>query len=390
MILLDQPYVSGFLKETIQRNRFPVFEPSGPLHFQPGMHEFCLDEQQAIRHLESCRDIRLYTNSENSIGWISRNLGFTGLPGIIKLFKDKAAFRRLTRSLYPWLFFKEVACDDIGQLDITGFPFPFVIKPSIGFFSLGVYTVNHAAGWEQVKIQLQQDIQKIRSLYPSEVLNTTNFIIEQYIEGEEFAFDAYYDEAGKPVILNILKHYFASPEDVSDRVYVTSAPIMREYLPGMTAFLESLGKLVSMKNFPLHVEIRIDEAGSMVPIEVNPLRFGGWCTTADTTWHAYRINSYEYFLNNRKPDWDRILSEKDDSLYSLIVLNNSTGVEGRNIRSFDHEALLQHFHHPLEFRTADFKAFPLFGFLFTETPAMKQEELEWILKNDLKEFISLQ
>ena len=63
---------------------------------------------------------------------------------------------------------------------------------------------------------------KIENLYPTKVLDTNTFIIEECIEGDEFAFDAYYDEFGNPVLLNTFKHYFASRNDVSDRVYYTS------------------------------------------------------------------------------------------------------------------------------------------------------------------------
>lgn len=59
-----------------------------------------------------------------------------------------------------------------------------------------------------------------------QVLDTGKFIIEENIEGEEFAVDAYFNSKEKPVILNILKHIFSSENDVSDRVYFTSKSVM--------------------------------------------------------------------------------------------------------------------------------------------------------------------
>jgi hypothetical protein len=44
--------------------------------------------------------------------------------------------------------------------------------------------------------------------------------------------------------------------------------------------LSKIGKELHLKNFPAHAEVRIDE-NKIIPIEVNPLRFGGFCTTAD-------------------------------------------------------------------------------------------------------------
>ncbi|MBN2236896.1 MAG: ATP-grasp domain-containing protein, partial [Bacteroidales bacterium] len=232
------------------------------------------------------------------------------------------------------------------------------------------------------------ELASIKSLFPAEVLNSTKLLIEGYIAGTEFAFDAYYDEKGVPSILNILKHEFASANDVSDRVYLTSKEVMQTYLPPFTAFLENLGKLADLKNFPLHVEVRVDEKGKLLPIEVNPLRFGGFCTTADLTPYAWGFNPYLAFFQNYKPDWNSILEKKDSKLYGLIVLDNSTGIEGKKIVSFNYKELLTRFEKPLELRPMNYKEYPVFGFLFTETREENYQELTAILQSDLKEFVS--
>ncbi len=142
-----------------------------------------------------------------------------------------------------------------------------------------------------------------------------------------------------------------------------------------------------MSNFPAHVEIRRTDEGEIVPIEVNPLRFGGWCTTADMTAAAYGFNPYVYYFKNKKPDWDEILSTRAGKHYSLVVLDNSTGYEGRNIAKFDYDALLATFENPLELRKIDYREFPVFGFLFLETREESFGELERVLKSDLREFV---
>ena len=50
--------------------------------------------------------------------------------------------------------------------------------------------------------------------------------MEEYVEGEEYAIDCYFDEKGEVVILNILHHKFSSGRDTSDRVYSTSKEII--------------------------------------------------------------------------------------------------------------------------------------------------------------------
>ena len=63
-------------------------------------------------------------------------------------------------------------------------------------------------------------------MYPNHVVNSTKFLIEEMIEGEEYAVDAYFDRDGEPVILNIFQHPFLNSKDVSDRIYLMAIGIM--------------------------------------------------------------------------------------------------------------------------------------------------------------------
>jgi hypothetical protein len=389
MILLDKPFVSEFVKDTIRDNALPVV--------RTGMAEACgfstepylLDEETAIQLAASTDDLMIYTTSENAIGWIAQNLAFTGLPDKIDQFKNKAKFRALVASLHPDFYFKEVQLEELEVLSIGDIPTPFVIKPSVGFFSMGVYIVSDADGWEQTKRSIHAEMRAVKDLYPPEVMDSTTFIIEQYIEGDEYAIDAYFDASGEPVILNILKHVFSSSEDVSDRVYLTSKEIIESNIGSFTQYLQRVGELTRIRNFPVHVEIRRDSTGRMLPIEINPMRFGGWCTTADITSFAYGFNPYLYYFSQQRPDWDEILKDKEGKLYSVIVLDNSTGVDGSRITAFDYDRVVSSFERPLDLRKIDYREYPVFGFVFTETREENFAEIKSILKSDLREFITV-
>jgi len=289
--------------------------------------------------------------------------------------------------MLPDFYFQEVAFSELDDVVIDKIPIPFIIKPNVGFFSLGVHKVSSVEEWKEVKAAIKAETAQKDELYPAEVLDTTSFIIEENIEGEEFAFDAYFNENGKPIILGIYKHLFSSANDVSDRIYITSKEVIEENLGDFTNWLQKIGSLAKMSNFPVHVEVRRTETGQIVPIEVNPLRFGGWCTTADMTASAYGFNPYVYYFENKKPDWDEILSTRAGKLYSLVVLDNSTGCAGEEIAEFDYDALLANFENSLELRKIDYREFPVFGFLFLETREENFGELERILKSDLSELI---
>ena len=124
----------------------------------------------------------------------------------------------------------------------------------------------------------------------------------------------------------------------------------------------------------------------VIPIEINPMRFGGWCTTADMAAMAYGFNPYLYYFRQQKPDWARILKTRDGLLYSIVVLDNSTGYTANEIADFDYDRLLSTFEKPLELRKIDYTTYPVFGFLFTETKTDHYSEIERILHSDLREF----
>lgn len=387
MILIDKPYVSDFLKETLINNQIPVIETEIAQGFLQGSGVNFISEKDAIEKIGKNWDTMLYTNSENSIDWIEANLQSTQLPGKNKLFKNKIAFRNLLKEVSPNYFYKGIKLDELDTLDVESLPIPFIIKPAVGFFSLGVFKVEKREDWASTKEKLKLNIAQVKSIYPTAVLDVKELIIEEVIEGEEFAIDCFFDEQGKPVVLFIMQHRFASDGDVGDRIYFTSKEVIQKNLPLVKAFLEQLGKLAQLKNYPIHVEVRIDEAGNVNPIEVNPMRFGGWCTSAELAKHAFDINTYEYLFHKSKPNWNQILAHKNNSITSIIILDNSTGHEYEKPERFDYEKLLADFEKPLELRKVNYLQFHIFGFLYCETKLENKGELDRILVSDLKKYM---
>ena len=384
MIILDKPYVSDFLIDTIRKYQIPVLNiPFLKTINSKGIK--LLSDIEAVRSIVVQHDL-LYTNSENAIGWISDNLQETTLPKQIEIFKNKEKFRELISKLYPDFFYKKVALSDLYNFNIKTLPKPFVIKPNIGFFSMGVHIIKNNNDWKKALELLHNEMQVVKDLYPLQVMDATDFIIESYIKGKEYAVDCYFNKNGKPVILNILEHQFSSTDDVSDRLYYTSTAIIESLRAKVEQFLIKLNGLAGLTKFPLHIEIRIDK-DMIVPIEGNPMRFGGWCTTADLAYHAFGFNPYHYYFEQKEPDWDKILKSHDESIYSIIILNNATGYSANEIKSFDYDKLLAIFKTPLELRKINYSKYPLFGFLFTKTSKDDIAELKNILNSDLTEFI---
>lgn len=389
MFLIDYPYVSDFLINTIKKNAFPIVATKSAKELISDESLNWISEEKAIQLFKENPNQLIYSNSENIINWVENNLKFSELPSKINIFKDKIKFRELLKDVYPNYFFKGFFVEDLNSLDITNFKFPFIIKPSIGFFSLGVHKVDEPNEWPTILNKIQSEITQIKNFYPSEVLNTNRFIIEECIKGDEFAIDCYYNNNGEAVILNIMHHLFSSDKDVSDRIYYTSKEIILKNLPIVQQLVNTIGRKANLKNFPIHIEVRIDTNNVIIPIEVNPMRFGGWCTTGDISWNAYNINSYEYFYYQKVPDWTSVLEDKDNKIYSLILLDNNSGIEASKIKSFNYEQLLKDFENPLVLRKIDVHKFPIFGFLFTETSKSNKQELSTILNSNLSNYIEV-
>jgi len=406
LIILEEPYVSRLLKDTIIEMKLSVLKNKTSERLGFDKYIRLLRDEEFIELLIREETCKIYSNSEISLAWIGDNLGFTDISEKIGLFKDKLRFRKLIENIYPDFFYKGVEFGRLEELDIECIRKPFIIKPAVGFFSAGVYKVSTCEEWEKVLKALKQEMEAIKGLFPVQVFSSGKFVIEDYIEGPELAVDAYYNSKGKPVVLNILEHLFPSEDDVEDKVYVTSKKIIKNYLEATLELLSKINEAAKLRdsglqesglrNFPLHIELRVDKQKKLIPVEVNPVRFAGWCT-ADIAYHAYGINVHRYFLEGLEPDWSEVLKnrdetqkeEKDDRTYCLLIAKKPGDIETKDIEAFDYEGFVSRFEKPLELRKLDYRQYPVFAFLFTETKNSNWEEIDRYLRADLKEHIKM-
>ncbi|MGN0014216.1 MAG: ATP-grasp domain-containing protein [Candidatus Gastranaerophilaceae bacterium] len=386
MFIVEKPYTSDFLKETLEKNQYPVLLNTVAEELLQCSNLNYMSEQSAIEVLKKSQNPKLYCNSENALEWIFKNLKDTSLPGKISLFKDKIKFRKLISKIYPNFYFREISLQELESLNSENIKFPFVLKPSIGFLSFGVYMIYGENDLNTVKNNILRDLEKIKEIYPLEVVDTSTFIIEEMINGEEYAVDAYYDENGKPVILNIYKHPFSSEKDVSDRIYYTSKGILKEYLTKFTDILQKIGNAANLKNFPVHIEMRVNK-DNIIPIELNPMRFAGWCMT-DIAHYAWNINVYEYYFNQKKPDWTNILKYIDDSIFYVMFSDISKDIDKNRITGINYDSLIKNISNPLEIRKIDYKKHPIYAIVFAKTK--EEKEINNILNLDIYQYIKVQ
>lgn len=388
MIILDKPFVSNFLEDTLIEMQVPVLKNSAAIDMKLNSKINFLEEAKFIKLLKNNPTQSLFSNSENSINWINENLEFMNLSEKILVFKDKFLFREKMLTYFPNFYFKQIKLDDLEELDLDEVPYPFIIKPSVGFFSLGVYVVQTKEEWPKTICAIRSEMASNKDVFPIEVVNSTHFIIEEMIEGDEYAVDVYFNENGKPSILNILKHYFSSPEDTSDRLYITSKEIITQNREIFLKSLENISEATSIRNFPMHIEFRVNNNGNVGIIEANPMRFAGLCVT-DLAYFAWGTNNYKMFFEGSTPDWDQVMKGKENKTYAMVVGDIPKEINREDIASIDYEIFASKFSHPLEIRQMDFHKFPLFAIAFVEFDESTKAEMHRILNDDLKDCIIL-
>lgn len=384
MIIIEKPYVSEFLIDSIVRNDWAVLENEALelAGIEEGAFE-TIESDIAKEYYEQVEFPIIYSNSENSINWVLENLPDSHLCRYINLFKDKVKFRKMLKDIYPDFYFQEVNYEDLQNIPKEELKYPFVLKPSVGFLSLGVHTVYNEEDWVKTLDSLEEEMNTAQKFYPEAVVSSSKFILEEYIEGKEYAVDAYYDKHGNPVILNIFHHPFFDSKDVSDRIYVMSADIMIKYMAKFAMILKEIGEKNNIKNFPFHIELRITDDERIIPIEINPMRFAGWCTT-DVSKYAWGINVYECFMGQKTPDWNEILSNASSKKFYFSMAEVASDIERDKIKDFEYDSWLANYSNVLEVRRINPKKHPLFAVIFGSTE--NEEEINRILQLKTKDY----
>ena len=382
MIILEKPYVSAPLVAYLEEKQIPVLHNDmAELLKQQGHQLNLLEDQPFVEKYQQTQ--KLYAVSENALVWLYAQLPDSELVKKVKILKDKAAFRRICQKIYPDFYYKEVELKALRSLDPDTLPLPLVLKPSVGFLSVGVYIVRSKEEWKTALDDIDKNFAKQCAVFPDTVVKSEMFVLEQFIEGEEYAVDAYYDADGKPNIINIFHHIFKDETDVSDRLYCMSKQIFETNYPAFNQFCIDLNGVLQLRNFPMHVEFRVDKrTGRAIPIEVNPLRFAGMCLN-DLTRHTCGLLPVQAFFEGTRPDYATMWNGIEEDVFSFVVLDKPF----ETTRSIDFEAIKKHFHGVLETRDIKNPAMSIWGFLFTKTSPEHKDELKEILFSDLQEFM---
>jgi len=367
LLILDNQIVSPILIQTALKNEIPIYYPKDARSFRLDAHS------------------KVLTNSESCLPLLEKMNPTHPHTLTSTLVKNKARFRELISSTNKEYYFTLVTLDRLLSMDKNTVPFPVVIKPNKGYSSVGVYIVKSEDEWEDSIKSLYADLLLSKSMYSNSVIDGEEIIIEQWIDGEEYAIDCYINKDGVPVVLNILQRVFAHDHDTSDRIYFTSTKVLQDMKQDVLEYLHELNKEMNVQNYPFHLEVRRSSNG-IIPIELNPIRFAGAGTT-DVSHYAYGINGAESYFLDLEPEWDQVIDQTDDSIFGFFCAELPSTISTHLVHSIDHEQLKKEFSHIMEYREITASSDRTFAVVFFKTTTM--DELHTLLTLDLLPFIQL-
>ncbi|MBP5710404.1 MAG: ATP-grasp domain-containing protein [Bacteroidales bacterium] len=378
MVILEKPFASDMLVRLLKEERIAVLKNE--------MSEKCIPDGNVLADAEFCEEYKkvkkIYSVSENALGWIYDNIKDETFLKSISIVKDKSAFRKICRGIYPDFFFEEVNINGLQNLDTDKIVFPCVIKPAVGFLSKGVFVVRNPEEYKKAVETILNDFSQARTDFPEFVVGTSRFLIEEYIKGNEYAVDAYFNEEGVPAILNIFHHRFIDDSDTSDRMYLTNLGLYEKYEKPFTDFLVNLNATLHLKNFPMHIEFRYD-GKKAVPIEINPLRFTGFCLNELQVFISGQHPILSFFRNKSVPK-EEMWKGKENFTYSFSVLERPSA---DTTLKFNEEKFRKDFSGVIDVRHIPNPEAGVAATVFLKTDSTTEHQLDEIMRLDMRKYM---
>ena len=335
--------------------------------------------QSKLRFLEADK---VYVPSETALSTVIERMDNPdGVAGINKL-KDKYLCREALRGLYPDFYFAKCKLEEIPQLDIGGKK--IVIKPLRGFFGTGVRFADADTDLEALKEEIRSEVAENSRFFPESVLTKDEYVVEEFIAGEEYAVDMFYDELGKAVITNIYHHPVSQKPDYAHLMYYSNKELFDLYLESFLRFFNEFGDTLKLRSFPIHAEFKL-RGDEFIPIEFNPMRYGGF-GLADITSLSYGYQPIAAYFNNQAPDWETIWKSREKYSYAFILAYNGKGVD-LNTQEPNHERFkdyLQIYAELMDYVELDFQRNPVFAIAYIRSD--DYDEMMKLLGTEFREF----
>src|SRR3989344_1942970 len=303
---------------------------------------------------------KLYLPSESAIAAVLPRLQDQHQKQLIQQVKDKYRCRCLMRHMYPGFYFKKMPLAQLGHYHHP-LNCRFVIKPVKGFFGTGIRTASNHSNLEKISQEINRELKQNCRYFSSSVVSPSTIMIEKRLQGDEFAVDMFYSSAGKPIIMNIYHHPIPhSP--YFNVLYYTHHDLFTKFYDQFIQFFTNFNQKLNAKSFAIHAEF-IYQNKQLVPVELNPMRFGGF-GLADLTYHAFGFSPFKAFFTDFEPNWSKIWSTRKD-YYGWVLAYNGSRVDVKK-SSPNHAQFKKTFSHLLAYHQLDYLNNPAFAIAYIQ------------------------
>jgi ATP-grasp domain len=328
-------------------------------------------------NLRFYKDDKVCIASEVSMETIVSRLDDSTRRNTIETLKDKYSFRKTLASIYPNYRYQFIKANDIQSLKLDR---KSVIKPVKGVFGTAVRTIDRHTDLTNLAVELKTELSKNENIFSDGVLSKEDFLVEEYIEGEEYAVDMFYDATGNPCIINICHHPIPENKAYLHIVYYFSKEVFDRIYTKAKYFFVELNQILKVTNLPMHCEFKLDN-DELMPIEINPLRFGGM-GFGNAIYHALSINPYTCLFNNIEPDWQTIWQNCPEDIFCFFIAYNGVNINVNESKP-NRERLKQQFTEVLLECSFDYQTQLTFGIYFLKET---KENINNLLKIDFDDF----
>jgi hypothetical protein len=354
---------------------------SGTLDTLPGTRGLKVLNRQELQEQKDLRfgkTDKVCLTTESILDDVLQRLDDEERKSAVLRLKDKFAFRELLKSIYPDFYFKQCKLEELPN-EIPNHQAKYVIKPVKGCFGSGVRVIDGNVNMQELIVEIKTELARNSAVLSSDVLTPNEFLIESYIEGEEYAVDMFYDSHGKPIMTNIYHHPMPQNPAYLHMLYYSSRETFEKIYKPAKEFFIKLNQALQVTNLPIHSEFRWRN-GQLIPIELNSFRFGGM-GLSNLGYHALGVNAYRCYIEDREPAWKSVWKDKDN-IFGFFIAYNGANVDVTKTRP-DWERLRKQFSHMILEVPFDYQKQLAFGILYIEE---RQEHIPKLLEIEFDDY----
>ena len=299
------------------------------LRDHPSIRVVTKDELQGDPNLRIKKGDKVIIATETVLDEALNKLDDDEKKEMVSRLKNKVTCRQMLASIFPDFFFREIPVRDLPKIDLAPGE-KFFVKPIKGYWGSAAFPVDAQTDRVALMHEIEAQLTKRTNIFSEQVVAKDRLIVEEFLEGEEYAVDMFFDESGEPVITNVCHHPLPKKLDYLHVVYYTSYEVYRDLYPKFLEFFHALNRSLHARSLPIHGEFKLHK-GKLTPIELNPLRFGS-DGFADLSFHAFGFNPFLCFAENRAPDWEELWKGREKKIFAFYLGYNGSDLDTGHFR----------------------------------------------------------